>query len=482
MVGSESSKHFLNIHMDERRLSIVVFSLFFSWILAFPFEGQVLYALADSNSIDPHTMIFKAIIAHFVGLFLCGFVIKTMRSAKRLMLFTIVCCIMSSSVFFFEPSILWNISLISSSFLAGTCVAAWGFYFKSGTASNERIKTAADVLIYSNILMILMNMTAIHLSPYAGLALSMLMLGVALFFSVQLPVNAQPMTSPQPEKLEMAISILKPLIFLCLFIVIITINSGLMYQVINPAFAHLEWLVSWYWAVPYIIALYIMKNLPSKTNRTYILYVAMAMIGFAFISFMIFDRSAASYLVVNTLMLGACGIFDLFWWSILGEMLDLDENPAKILGVGLSANVFGVLLGGFIGNAISTVDTQNYNPSVLALSVVFIILILFPLLHKQLSILLKNHAFLTVLSEVSASEQDKAINSFTTIGRLTERESEIAILLLKGRTYKMIAEELYLSQNTIETHIKNIYSKFNIQSRIELVNLMMEKDPSWPKS
>jgi hypothetical protein len=39
-----------------------------------------------------------------------------------------------------------------------------------------------------------------------------------------------------------------PLILLCLFVFIITINSGLMYQVINPAFEHLTGLVSWYWA------------------------------------------------------------------------------------------------------------------------------------------------------------------------------------------------------------------------------------------
>lgn len=478
LADDERGKYFLNIYMDERRLSIVVFSLFFSWILAFPFEGQALYALAQQYNIDPSTMIFQSIIAHFVGLFLCGFVVKTMKAAKRLMLSSIVFCIMGSSVFLFAPSILWNIALISSSFMAGTSLSAWGFYFKSGTPSNERIKIAADALIYSNILMILMNMTAIHLSPYAGLVLSILMLGGALFFTIQLPVNTQPLLYPLSEKLEMEISTFKPFVFLCLFIIIITINSGLMYQVINPAFAHIEWLVSWYWAVPYIIALYIMKNLQRTTSRTYILYVAIAMIGLAFIAFMTLDRSATSYLVVNTLMLGACGIFDLFWWSILGEMLDLDKNPAKILGIGLSANVFGVMLGGFIGNQILTLDNQNLNPSVLALVVVFIILILFPLLHKQLSILLKDHAFLTILSEVSAAEQTKVISSFTKIGRLTERESEIATLLLKGRTYKMIAEELYLSQNTIKTHIKNIYSKFNIQSRMELVNLIMEKDRS----
>jgi DNA-binding CsgD family transcriptional regulator len=372
-------------------------------------------------------------------------------------------------------------ALISSSFVAGACVAAWGFYFKSGTPSNERIKTAADGLIYSNILMILMNMAAVHLSAYVGLGLSILMLGSAFLFSARLPVNVQAMPSPPPDKTEKHISVVKPLAFLCLFVVIITVNSGLMYQVLNPAFAHHEWLVSWYWAVPYIIALYIMKNLPRKTNRTYILYVAIAMIGFAFIAFMTFDRSAASYLLVNTLMLGACGVYDLFWWSILGEMLDLDKNPAKILGVGLSANVLGVLLGGLIGNTITATGASSQNPSILALAVVCVTFIILPPLHKHLSALLKNHAYLTVLSEMSPAKQSRITGSFALLGRLTERESEIAALLLKGKTYRMIAGELCLSENTVKTHIKNIYSKFNIRSRTELINLILEQQYSGQK-
>jgi hypothetical protein len=60
-----------------------------------------------------------------------------------------------------------------------------------------------------------------------------------------------------------------PLILLCLFVFIITINSGLMYQVINPAFEHLTGLVSWYWAVPYIAALIFMRNLSSYESKAF---------------------------------------------------------------------------------------------------------------------------------------------------------------------------------------------------------------------
>lgn len=469
---------FFYINMSDRNLSVVVFSLFFSWLLAFPFEGQILYALADSFHMDPHNMVFSAITAHFAGLFLSGFVIKTLQAAKRLMVFSIVFCLLATSMFFLAPSVLWNIALISSTFLAGGCVAAWGFYLKSATPKNERIKTAADGLICSNILMIVLNMTAIHISAYTGLGLSMLFLGAGLLLALRLPAGKDRAPVTPPEQFGNTVSMIKPLAFLYLFIVIITINSGLMYQVLNPAFVHLEWLTSWYWAVPYIIALMIMRNLPRKTNRTYILYVAIAMIGFSFIAFMSLDRSAASYLLVNTLMLGACGVYDLFWWSILGEMLDYDKNPARILGVGLSANVLGVLLGGLAGNIITSVDAQNLKSSVLALSVVCVTLVILPPLHKYLSALLKDHAYLTILSEISPEDKDEAVNICINFGQLTVREREIAAMLLKGKTYKMIAGEMHLSENTVKTHVKNIYAKCRIQNRTELINLMLTEQVS----
>lgn len=460
--------------MDNRKLSVIVFSLFFSWMLAFPFEGRILYSLADYHNISAHPFVFGTMATHFMGLLLCGFFIKTMKAAKGFMLGSIVFCIAASGVFFLSPSFLWTGALMSASFLVGGCVAAWGFYFKSETPKNERIKTIADGLMCSNILMILLNMAAIHIFPHAGLGLSILMLFMAFLFALRLPEKEEVESLSTCRHQEVSASINMPLAFLCLFIVVITINSGLMYQVQGPAFAHLDWLTSWYWAIPYIVALFIMRNLPRKTNRAYILYVAIAMIGFSFIAFMVLDRSAISYLLVNTLMLGACGVYDLFWWSILGEMLELHKNPSKVLGIGLSANVLGVLMGGLIGNAIASVNGQSTNSTLLALGVVCVTLVMLPPLHKHLTVLLKDHAYLTVISEMSSQEQTCLIRNFTIAERLTERESEIASLLITGKTYRMIAGELHVSENTVKTHVKNIYSKAGVQSRTELMNILLD--------
>ncbi len=52
---------------------------------------------------------------------------------------------------------------------------------------------------------------------------------------------------------------------------------------------------------------------------------------------------------------------------------------------------------------------------------------------------------------------------------LTERENEILELMNQGIRKKEIAERLYLSYYTIDTHVKNIYSKLHVHSRREAV-------------
>ena len=48
---------------------------------------------------------------------------------------------------------------------------------------------------------------------------------------------------------------------------------------------------------------------------------------------------------------------------------------------------------------------------------------------------------------------------------LTRRESEILKLMVEGLTKRGIAERLFLSYYTVDTHIKNIYAKLHVHSR-----------------
>ncbi|HXS45048.1 MAG TPA: LuxR C-terminal-related transcriptional regulator, partial [Solirubrobacteraceae bacterium] len=54
------------------------------------------------------------------------------------------------------------------------------------------------------------------------------------------------------------------------------------------------------------------------------------------------------------------------------------------------------------------------------------------------------------------------------LGPLTAREAEIAELVAAGRTNREIADQLVLSSRTIEAHLRNIYGKLDLRSRVEL--------------
>lgn len=52
---------------------------------------------------------------------------------------------------------------------------------------------------------------------------------------------------------------------------------------------------------------------------------------------------------------------------------------------------------------------------------------------------------------------------------ITESEYKILNLLWEGKPNKMIADELFVSVNTIKTHIKNLFTKFDVSTRTELI-------------
>jgi len=53
--------------------------------------------------------------------------------------------------------------------------------------------------------------------------------------------------------------------------------------------------------------------------------------------------------------------------------------------------------------------------------------------------------------------------------RLSNREREVVKLLLEGKSNKQIASSLHITEHTVEFHLKNIYSKYQLSSRTELI-------------
>ena len=65
--------------LSDRALSVIVFSLFFSWLLAFPFQGKVLQTVSAHYQQNAGDLALWSITAHFAGLLLCFLFIKNMN-------------------------------------------------------------------------------------------------------------------------------------------------------------------------------------------------------------------------------------------------------------------------------------------------------------------------------------------------------------------------------------------------------------------
>jgi DNA-binding NarL/FixJ family response regulator len=66
--------------------------------------------------------------------------------------------------------------------------------------------------------------------------------------------------------------------------------------------------------------------------------------------------------------------------------------------------------------------------------------------------------------------KNTSIASIDSLGVLSKREKEILEMLSKGLLYKEIAEQLFISPQTVRKHVYHIYEKLHVGNRIEAVN------------
>lgn len=94
-----------------------------------------------------------------------------------------------------------------------------------------------------------------------------------------------------------------------------------------------------------------------------------------------------------------------------------------------------------------------------------------PLLYGFcLLILLSERAESKPSDEKKCDEQEiPTAHDFLALSGLTKRETEIAQLILQGKSNAEIGKELFISETTVKKHVSNIFEKTDVSRREELI-------------
>jgi len=76
-----------------------------------------------------------------------------------------------------------------------------------------------------------------------------------------------------------------------------------------------------------------------------------------------------------------------------------------------------------------------------------------------------NEAIAKKVVQFFANENKSSQNDYA----LSAREKEVLRFLVSGHSYKMIAADMFITLETVRSHIKHIYDKLHVNSKTEAV-------------
>jgi DNA-binding CsgD family transcriptional regulator len=70
---------------------------------------------------------------------------------------------------------------------------------------------------------------------------------------------------------------------------------------------------------------------------------------------------------------------------------------------------------------------------------------------------------------VAAAPTDQVSSALLRVHGLTDAQSRVAALVIRGHSTRQIVQELHISANTVQEHLTGAFDKFGVRSRRELV-------------
>lgn len=182
--------------------------------------------------------------------------------------------------------------------------------------------------------------------------------------------------------------------------------------------------------------------------------------------------SGGNYPAILQMLVGTCAsFFEFCTWVLLIDVGRRTATGVRLVSAGRLAVHFALLVGTLVASmAIST--TVLYTVSLLLLVVAGFFFTDTDTATVMFDIDITPERFQEDEPSILVRNLDETVELFEKQYRMTKRESEIFALWVTCHGLRQIEESLFLSEATVKTHIRHIYSKCNVHSRHELVSML----------
>jgi DNA-binding CsgD family transcriptional regulator len=427
---------------------ILSYGFFLGWMLSFPYNGPIYEYLSYWYNFSGEYYPLAYIGVPIVFLVFFGIIKTKEKYPKRLTIYSIVVCFAGNLLLFFGVTY-WYIIFTFMGIASVLFVIGWSYFFTISVSYKDKIKVMGFTIVLGNLVLYLINiMVKLGFETYAMNSL-LVVLSLSLLAS-----NFLTFEKSYDYAFDTSKNIKKLIILIATILFLINVNDGLSSKLIEPLFMEIEEHIIFYKRIPYIMAIIVLVVFSDKLSHLSSFYIAIFLLGMSNVALMVLGINELGFYVNETMLQWGLGIGDLFIWTVIGHVGHLYGRPYKITSFALISLLTSVFLGRILGIIFSSSPDGGLYTIAVSFTTVFVTILIIP------------NLFDTIDREVVKIKEENKFEK--KVNTLTEREIETYNLLIKGKKNHEIAEELYITDNTLKTHLRNIYKKLNVAGKKEL--------------
>lgn len=458
----------------------------FAWLVSVPLFGPVWLGLASAAHLQPTTSIYLFLGGHALGLAGSGLISDVWAPFRKAgLIWAAPASLLLTCLTAVAPEAS-AVTFPLLGLLAAWGIVAWAPAFRAVVPLRRRALAFAGVPVAANAFKYLWSLGLGHVPAAWLVILAALPLLASAFYGPKLANIGAEIPGASSAIRALPFLDLRPLWLLAPFLFVVYLAAGVTYSAVTPSLlAALHTPVDPS-LLSYVVFIPLLAMVGDRTTLRNVAVAGPLLLGAAFLVWAA-SPGFGGAIAVQVLMGAGYAAMDLLTWVALLEIAP-PHGTATVFGIGLNMNVLPILIGAGVQ---AQVPLLAHLPTATLAGGMLFLMLLAVAFFRDTALLVRKKE---VNQETAPAENVEGEVRAQQAGRpstakpadyilarlagvaatpLSPRELEVARLVIQGRSLGEVATELFVSENTVKTHLASVYRKTRTRGRADLSAMVL---------